>query len=232
LGLGFVDYDYGYGGYGIGSSVYVYDEPDYIEPAPVIVEQNVEYVQPPPTTIVETTEVDTSSPTSGGSIEEAGALLRQGDDAFQQGRYEEARQLYARGLTLDESNGFAHVAFMVPHIVNGQYTTASSALRQALTLEPTLIDQPLTVRAMFGNPSAFDSHLGALRTHVSRWPQDSATLLVYAYVLYGDGDLSSARAVLDDLVRRDASDTLAQLLRDGVSRAQSGAPISSQPAPA
>lgn len=196
----------------------------------MIVEQNIEYIQPT-TTVVETTEVDTSAPTSGGSIEAAGALLRQGDGALQQGRYEEARQLYAQGLALDESNGFAHAAFMVPHIVNGQYTLASSALRQALTLEPALIDQPLTVRAMFGSASTFDPHLGALRNHTARWPQDSATLLVFAYVLYGEGDLSSARSVLDDLVRRDASDTLAQLLRDGVARAQSGAQISSQPAP-
>jgi hypothetical protein len=106
---------------------------------------------------------------------------------------------------------------------------ATASLRRALTLEPMLIDQPLNSRAMYGTSSVFDAQLGALRNHVAGSPQDLGALLLLAYMLYGEGDLLSASAALQDLIQREPGDTLAQVLKDGVTRAQSGATISSQP---
>ena len=222
-------YFYGFG-YGLGSSVYVYDTPTYVETAPVIVEESIEYVPADPAPgVVEPQVTVPSAEAPASNVEQAGALLRQGDDAFAAGRYEEARRLYSEGVLLDESNGFAHVAYMLPHFVSGEYAAAADSLRRGLTLEPMLIDQPLSTRAMYAQSGTFDSHLAALRDHVGRSPQDMGALMLLAYMLYGEGDFTGATAALDDLVARDPSDTLVQVLRDGVNRARSGASISSQP---
>jgi tetratricopeptide (TPR) repeat protein len=77
------------------------------------------------------------TPNVGYSQAEPTALLRDGNQAFRQGAYQEALEIYLRALGEGESNALLHYNLGVTHYKLGNYQEASDALWQA-TVEPKL----------------------------------------------------------------------------------------------
>ncbi|MFH0981408.1 MAG: tetratricopeptide repeat protein [Planctomycetota bacterium] len=219
---------WGYGSsvyYGPPTSVYVpgstlYMERVYERP----VEESIQYVpiEAAPEPLPPGPMSETSPP---------GSFMEQGDAAFRQGGYDEARRLYIRALLSDDHDPTAQLAYAWTHLALADYRVASIALRRALVVDPGLLDAPPDPRGRYGDMADFDRHLAALREQVAQSPDDVGAAFLLAYVEYAVGNPAAALEQVDRILSREDTNTLVYLLGDAALRAQDPAGRQPQPTP-
>jgi len=142
-----------------------------------------------------------------------GPILGEGNVAFSQGRYEDARQTYARAMLIDERDGYAKMLFAWASFALGDYPLAATAVRRAMLTSPDLVQYPINVRLHYGDITALDHQVDALQRYVAAHPDDREADLLLGYVYYSIGDVQRALAVFNDLAQSDPADEAVNSLR-------------------
>ena len=109
--------------------------------------------------------------------------------------------------------GFAHFA-------TGDYLVASLAVRRAMNGDPTLIDHPIDLAAMYGDASALHEHIKLLDDYILATADDADALFLAGSVRYAAGQAGDATDFFTRLLKIDANDVLSMIMRDATVRAQ------------
>ncbi|RME39236.1 MAG: hypothetical protein D6788_05900, partial [Planctomycetota bacterium] len=141
-----------------------------------------------------------------------------GNAAFLAGRYEDARREYIRAVMIDERDGHAKLLYAYANFATGDFEVAATALRRALLTTPSLMDYPVDLRVLYGNPEDLDVHLAELTAYVNARPADRAVAVLLAYIHYAIGHPAEALRILNPMAEGLPQDSLIALLRDAIVR--------------
>lgn len=121
-----------------------------------------------------------SSPTR--TVSESLAL---GDQAFREGRYNDAVLAYAKAVESWPNEGVLHLVFSDALFAAGEYHFAACALRRALELEPQLVVSVVDKHTFYGDARELDRHLAQLERFLeTHFGDDDARLLLAANYLF------------------------------------------------
>ncbi len=187
-----------YGSIGYPTSAYV--EPVYVE-APPVVEAPL--------------EVDAGVAVGAPPAAEP-TLVDLGLSAFAAGDYHEARRVVMRAVLADEQNPFALVVYGLADYALGRYRAAASSIRRGITADPSLIDAPPDLEAIYGRHDDIERHRTSLESYLAgRADADAHLLLGFVYYAGGKPDLAAEQ--FERAIQIDPSDTVSWLLRDASS---------------
>lgn len=144
----------------------------------------------------------------------------QGDAAFREGRYAEARRLHIRALLGEGETAGAQWSYGLAHFALGQYGVAAMAMRRALMAEPNLIDRPTDPRGFYGKQRDFNDQLAALRHHTQRFGLDVEAVFLLGLLEYAVGNSDAALEPMERVISVKDDDTMAYLLRAAILGAQ------------
>jgi tetratricopeptide (TPR) repeat protein len=124
--------------------------------------------------------------------------MQKADDAFRQGRYEEALGGFDVASRIARRAAESHLGKVHALFALGQYYGASGDLREALKYLPELPLVHLRLRGFYGQDKLddFAGHVERLRKRLDDPLPDPDLLLVLAYVRYFDGDQAEAESAL------------------------------------
>jgi hypothetical protein len=127
-----------------------------------------------------------------------------GDAAFREGRYGDAVHFYAKAIEFQPDQGVLYLVLSDALFATGDYHYGAYALRKALELDPTLVNEPVDKHGFYSDPKEFERQLAVLETYLKDRPTDTdARLLLAANYLFG---LRPAAAV--DLLEAPASEAV------------------------
>ena len=155
---------------------------------------------------------------------EVGSWINDGNAAFLEGRYEDARRQYVRVVFADERDGFAKLLYGLASFALGDHELAAVAVRRALDLLPELIDDPIDLRGFYPDQVTLEAQISALLAILREHPDDPEGLFLLGYLYYAIGQPDEAVATLQQLVDFDPIDELAPRVRDAAKR-YAGAPV-------
>lgn len=148
-----------------------------------------------------------------------GPILGEGNLAFSEGRYEDARRVYVRAMLIDERDGYAKMLYAWANFALGDYQLAATAIRRALLTSPDLVRYPIDIRLHYRDLVALEGQVGALQAHVAANPSDREAGLLLGYLFYSIGDLPRGMAAFNDLAAGDATDPTVTALREAAATA-------------
>jgi len=231
-----------YGGYYPGTVTY--SEPGYATTYPTYSNYDQTYV-PPATAPVEQGPTDTSvntyetgpstatvTPENPQPSEEESApqyqsltatgadtAVAEGNAAFRDGKFDDARQAYSRAVLGDERDGYAKVLYAAANFAAGDYKVAATAIRRALLTTPELVTYPIDVRSLYADPTTLYGQMDGLAKYLSSNPEDRDAALVLAYLHYSIGEPGPARDMFKLMAETDSNDALASELYAAATRA-------------
>ena len=145
-----------------------------------------------------------TSPTAMSATRTATQNLTMGDAAFREGRYGDAVHFYARAIEFQPDQGVLYLVLSDALFATGDYHYGAYALRKALELDPSLVENPVDKHGFYTDPMEFDRQLAVLEIYLRDRPTDQdARLLLAANYLFG---LRPAAAV--DLLETPAGESL------------------------
>lgn len=153
----------------------------------------------------------------------ADRYLQLGDQAFRDGRYTDAVQLYAKAIEFSPKDGALYFVLSDALFAAGDYHYGAYAIRRGLELDHTLVQAEVDKHEFYGDPSLFDHQLAVLEQYLIDHPADRDARLVLAL-----NDLFGQRpaAAVDLLEAPEASalaeDSAALLILDAARAAQYG----------
>lgn len=176
--------------------VVIYDDPT---PTTVVIQQVPAYGDPvvgegvveedtgdAGTPVVDESMSRLLSPAGASSSRTAMQNLSHGDSAFRAGRFGDAVHYYAKAIEFQPDEGVLYLVLSDALFATGDYHYGAYALRKALELDPTLLDNPVDKHAFYGEPKEFDQQLAVLETYLKDRPTDQdARLLLAANYLFG-----------------------------------------------
>ena len=116
----------------------------------------------------------------------SGQYLTLGDQAFREQRYADSVHFYSKAVEFAPDEGVLYLVLSDGLFATGDYHYGAYALRKALELDPTLVDEPVDKHAFYADPSEFDRQLAVLETFLADHPTDGdARLLLAANDLFG-----------------------------------------------
>jgi tetratricopeptide (TPR) repeat protein len=148
-----------------------------------------------------------------------GPILGEGNLAFSEGRYEDARRVYVRAMLIDERDGYAKMLYAWANFALGDYQLAATATRRALLTSPDLVRYPSDIRLHYRDLVALEQQVDALQSHVAAHPSDREAGLLLGYLFYSIGDLPRGLAAFNDLAAGDATDPTVAALQDAAATA-------------
>jgi tetratricopeptide (TPR) repeat protein len=151
------------------------------------------------------------------------AVIREANDLFAQGKYEEASRLYLRAVLTDEQDGVARLLYGLSRFALKDFETAAVAVRGALEATPDLLTDPIDVRSFYASPTEFAAQLDGLKesTGVSFDDQAEARFLL-AYLYFASGQPALSAEVLKELLADQPDDKLIVSLNESVQRVLKG----------
>lgn len=145
-------------------------------------------------------------------------LVDLGNVAFNAGDYEEAMRFYITALLTDDQDAVARLFYGLSQFAVGDYSMASMAMRRALAVDPSLVEQPIDLRSLYPDLETFQKQLASLEAHVSKHPDDVHALFLMGYVYFAAAEPEKAIGTLNQLTTIDPRhDPGAQVL--GVAKA-------------
>ncbi|MBI4716605.1 MAG: tetratricopeptide repeat protein [Planctomycetes bacterium] len=149
---------------------------------------------------------------------EVPAEIRRGHELFGEGRYDEAREWFARAVFADDNDGYAKLFYCLGSFALGEVELAAVALRRALAAAPDLIEAPIDLRQFYGDTKALDGHLARLEQRVQENPADADARFLLGYMQYATGQAGKALESLKALGESSPTEELTTKLRDAVQR--------------
>ncbi len=152
------------------------------------------------------------SPAAISASRAATQNLTQGDGAFREGRYGDAVHFYAKAIEFQPDEGVLYLVLSDALFATGDYHYGAYALRKALELDPTLVENPVDKHSFYPDAKEFDRQLAVLEIYLKDRPTDQdARLLLAANYLFG-GRPAAAVDLLDaaasELLRKTPIGTL------------------------
>lgn len=112
--------------------------------------------------------------------------LTLGDSAFREGRYGDAVHFYAKAIEFQPDEGVLYLVLSDALFATGDYHYGAYALRKALELDPSLLDNPIDKHGFYADPAEFERQLAVLETYLKDRPTDQdARILLAANYLFG-----------------------------------------------
>lgn len=149
----------------------------------------------------------------------ANSALAEGNTAFREGKFDEARQAYSRAVLGDERDGYAKMLYATANFATGDYKVAATAVRRSLLTTPELVTYPIDVRSLYADPTTLYGQMDGLARHLSSNPEDRDAALLLAYLHYSIGEPGPARDMFKLLAETDSKDSLASELYAAATRA-------------
>lgn len=180
-----------------------------------------------PAARVETEPAERIAPAMGSLSIAAEQYLSLGDQAFREGRYTDAVQLYAKAVEYSPGEGALFLVLADALFAAGDYHYAAYAIRRALELDHSLVGAQVDKHEFYADPSEFDHQLAVLDQYVLDHPSDRDARLVLALnSLFG-----GRPAVAVDLLEAPQAATLgednaAKLVLSAARDQQFGQPVS------
>jgi tetratricopeptide (TPR) repeat protein len=166
----------------------------------------------------------TGYPTDDGSYttQSPGQLshIDMGMRAFQIGDYGLARREFVRAMLAVPDDPELVMLYGYAHFATGDYLVASLAIRRALRDDPTLIDQPVDILRLYGDPDDFEKHLAELDGHLGRDALDMDARFLAGFVRYAGGRPEAAVEFFARGAAESPDDLLWLIMRDTATRAE------------
>lgn len=141
-----------------------------------------------------------------------------GERAFLDGNYEAARQHFVRALLDEPNNPEVMIMYAYCHFATGDYQVAAMAIRRAFESDATLIESPIDLYRLYGNPQTLGEHVTRLDQYAAANPDDVQALFLSGYVRYASGDPQEAARILSGAANQ-SDDVAIQIMRDAAIRA-------------
>lgn len=222
-----------YGGFTYGGGGYGYYDypPEWISPP----------VAEPPATAPVAPPIETAEPSAAMPVEparpapangdaarlprlelermrELGFMLGQGDAAFQQGNYEDARAEYRRAVAIAPEAARAHLAFGLAAFACGAFSEASAAIRAGVAGAPVLARSAVDLAQTYGRTEDFQAHRAALDAHVAANSSDLDARFLAGFVHLYSGDRDGGIALLRAYRDAPGADQAVRAFIDGAER--------------
>lgn len=126
-------------------------------------------------------------------------LVDLGNVAFNAGDYEEAMRFYITALLTDDQDAVARLFYGLSQFAVGDYSMASMAMRRALAVDPTLIEQPIDLRSLYPDLETFVKQLSSLESYVAKHPDNVHALFLMGYVYFAAAEPEKAIETLKQL---------------------------------
>ncbi len=151
--------------------------------------------------------------------------LELGDQAFYEGRYDDAVHYYAKAVSFADEDAMLYLVLSDALFATGDYHYGAYALRRALELDPTQATQSIDKRTFYADPSSFERQLAVLERYLADRPTDAdARLLLAANYLFGAAP-ADALETLEGPAADDLEDEpAARAIRDAARMALAPAP--------
>ena len=150
------------------------------------------------------------------------SVLAEGQAAFVDLRYENARRMFAKAMFLDDRDGRSKLLYAVASVAVGDIDLAGLALRRALLTTPELVENPWDLRMLYADELALNVHLSRLSRYASDHPERRDVQLLLGYLYFGWGSPERAHTHFNRLVLTDSEDLLAARLRDSAQAIMDG----------
>ena len=153
-----------------------------------------------------------------------------GDQAFRDGRYRDAVQLYAKAIEFAPQEGAIHLVLADALFAAGDYHYGAYAIRRAAELEPSLLSSSVDKHAFYADPGEFDRQLAVLEQYLQTHPTDSDARLVLALNYLFGGRPAAAVDLLNLAESTSLRTELAGgLILEAAKQAQYGVPAAPPP---
>lgn len=138
--------------------------------------------------------------------------MKAGLQAFGQGRYDQAADLFTLATELDNGDAASRLHAAQALLALEQYDQAVPLIRRALDLQPRLIHLKFDLRRDYGDVRDFEEQIDALRRTVLANPHWQEGHLLLGYELLFSGQRAQAHQVLARAVSLNPADKLAAKL--------------------
>lgn len=136
------------------------------------------------------------SPQAAETSRQVGMALGRGDEAFEAGKYDLAREEYIRALVLAGEDASVRIALGLAEYALGSFADAAQAVRRGVARAPGLAASEFDLRAVYGKAGDFAAHLRILEDHVAANPEDIDARFLLGFVKYFSGDREEGRRLL------------------------------------
>ncbi len=151
--------------------------------------------------------------------------LRDGLEAFANGRYDQAADFFTLATQLDNGDAASRIHAAQAYFALEQYADAVPLVRRALELQPRLVYLKFDLRRDYGNPQEFNQQLQHLAGLLARHPDWQDGYLLLGYELLYSGQRAAAHRALARAVSLNPTDKLAGRLY------KASIPLPHRPAP-
>jgi tetratricopeptide (TPR) repeat protein len=114
--------------------------------------------------------------------------LREGSQAFAEARYPEAAESFRLAVVSSPAAAAPRFAFGQALIALGDYPYAARVLREAVAMEPAILNAPGSIAGVYRDVTEFDRVMAALREAVLVKKSDPDPLFLLGYQQYLSGD--------------------------------------------
>ena len=144
---------------------------------------------------------------SGLSQQKFSRWMKEGTEAFAQGRYNEASLLFMRVAMGDPANVDGVLAYAVARFATGDYGVSALAIRRGIQRFPEVVNSGFDLRDRYGKMEDFDQHLAALEQFVRENPDNIDGWVVLGLVRHFTGQRELARRTFELVKRQSPEDT-------------------------
>lgn len=141
------------------------------------------------------------------------------ETAFYRGEYDLARREVIRAMLATPDDAELEMFYGFVHFAVDDFATASSAIRRALSADPSLITGPLDIAAFYGNESDFEGQFYRLERTIAANPYDTELFFLAGYVQYAAGHANLAHEIFQRAESRAPNDLQVLMMRDASKRA-------------
>lgn len=154
----------------------------------------------------------------------ADRYIQLGDEAFGEGRYSDAVQLYAKAVEFAPEEASLYLVLSDALFASGDYHYAAYVIRKALELDPLLTNTQVDKHDFYANPAILDQQLAVLESYLIRHPIDRDARLVLALnYLFGARPAAAVDLLEAPQAANLAGDTAAELILQSARSIQHGA---------
>jgi tetratricopeptide (TPR) repeat protein len=144
----------------------------------------------------------TAACSNGSDTEQAAERLASALDAHQEGRLDDAVELYKEVLDLDPQSKFAYYNLALIHQTRGSNALAQREYREALAIDPEFVPALFNLAILQTREDSTEA-IGLYRHVLLVQPDYAAAHLNLGFLLIDTGDDKSGRAELEDAVALD-----------------------------
>jgi len=128
-------------------------------------------------------------------------FLRLGDEAFQAGEYEKAREAFKQALDSDSGSPVVYFALAESLLATGDYHHAAFMIREGLKLDPEWVNADLDRKSLYPSLDEFSKVQEKLDQYLTQHPFDPAAHFVQGYAHFFSDSPEKALESFQEAIR-------------------------------